>query len=272
MARVRLPKWLSTLQKRTRDKEYRLRRKGVDAAEVAAVSPRLDAATVMGMSARQQRAYGERLAKFNSRDERFVVTGGSILSEQRYRQIERQARAQYNRMAALNRARIERAYAGTTLERYGTVAERAQVTSEIQLNGKRIGGVFVAGQVSPIRGMEPPASKAAAQRRAEMFKNLTAPGAAGRRRDRVRESVRKMLYLNGQTELADAVDDLSDTQFDVLTIVTDFMGLIKTEYGKNTYTGKQLGLTMEELRHEATAFGDYAAALDLVGEVASQVR
>ena len=96
--------------------------------------------------------------------------------------------------------------------------------------------------------MEPPASKAAAQRRAEMFKNLTAPGATGRRRERVRESVRKMLYLNGQTELADAVDELSDTQFDVLTIVTDFMGLIKTEYGKNTYTGERLGLNMRRRR------------------------
>lgn len=269
---ARLPKWLSRIQKRTRDKEYRLRRKGADPAEVAAVSPRLDASIVATMSARQQRSYAARLEKFNSRRERFVASGsGELISEARLNASINAYKARYNRVAALNERRINKSVAGTTLERFGTVREAAQRGEGLTLNGQRIGGTYVAGMVSRLGDMEPPASREAARRRAAMFKDMSRAGATAERRRLVRDSVDKLLRTNGQGELADSVRELSDAQFDVLTVVTNFMDLIKTEYGKNMTVAKREGLTMATLVAESTGFGDFQQAEDLVREVAREI-
>lgn len=271
---AKLPQWLRGVQKRARDKESRLRRRGANPAEVAAVSPRLDAATVASMSARQQRSYAVRLEKFISRKERFVVgTAGEILSEARLNSLINTYKAQYNRTAALNERRINTAVAGTPLARFGTVSEAGQRAKRggITLNGQRIGGTYVAGMVSRIGDMEEPRSREAATRRANMFKDMARAGATADRRKLVRSSVEKMLTINGQDDLAARVASLSDTQFDVLTVVTNFMDLIKTEYAKNYHKDKGEGFTVDDAAKEATAFGDYEQALDLVGEVAREI-
>lgn len=72
-----LPEWLSRLQKNARDKEYRLRRKGVTPERVRAISPRVDAMQVRRMGAEEQQAYALQLQVFNSRSNSLTVGGNS---------------------------------------------------------------------------------------------------------------------------------------------------------------------------------------------------
>ena len=52
---------VSRIQKRTRDKEYRLRKQGANDAAIAGVSPRKSWAEVKAMTTSQQQAYAKRL-------------------------------------------------------------------------------------------------------------------------------------------------------------------------------------------------------------------
>ena len=56
---------VSRVQKRARDKEYRLRKQGASREAIAAISPRKSWAEIKAMSPSQQQAYAKRVDTWN---------------------------------------------------------------------------------------------------------------------------------------------------------------------------------------------------------------
>lgn len=234
-----VPRALRTLQKNARDKEYRLRRAGASPEQVAAMSPRVSAEEVARMSGYEQVVYAKRLAHFNSRKERYTVTAsGDLLPPVTSRGLS-DMRKEYNRQARARERELNRAFVGSPLQQglatggvtYESVREALVAQGYgVTIGGRRIGGAYVGGQVAVIGKLEPPSSARAAQRRAAMFKEMISPGHQEERRARTRDNLRKMMEAAGLSELADAVDELSDTAFDLLTTVTPFMSELSTKY------------------------------------------
>ena len=72
----------STLQKRARDAEYRLRRRGASAEEIRRLSPRKPAAEVAKMKAGELRSYQASLRKFTNQGGWVVVPDtGEVVEE-----------------------------------------------------------------------------------------------------------------------------------------------------------------------------------------------
>lgn len=250
-----LPKFLQQLQKNARNKEYRLRARGADPDQVAAFSPRVSASEVARMSAIEQRAYAKRLATFNSRQERFSVSGADVVPPARSRTMEAMRR-EYNRQMAARERQLDATYRGSPLQAhfgYEDVREALVLQGyKLRYAGGQIGGAYIGGQVRRLQPMEEPSSRQAAQRRSEMFKEMIAPGAAERRRDRARENIRTMLVAAGRDDVVDEFMSLTDTQFDLLTTITPFMSKLAQEYEAvaGDLTGDRLRLIVEQATRE----------------------
>lgn len=286
MARRTLPAYVRNAQKRARDKEYGLRQKVMASggtreeafSQVAAVSPRLDAASVASMSARQQRAYVKRLEGFVSRQNSYeVALNRELISSSSVRRME-SMRQTYNRMAEARERRIDRLTKGTTIrERYGTVGEaRMRQQGDLTLNGQRIGGTLSMGRTAKLGKMEPPATARSAQRRERMLRDMTRAGADSDRRKLVRRTVEQMLLLQGDVTTANRIRNLSNDQFDVLTTVTNFMSMLTTKFDSGDYTEDQLGKSNAELRADlvaqATADVDNQSLNSIIDLVRAEIR
>lgn len=102
-------------QKRARDKEYRLRKRG--AAMVGEYSPRLNWNEVKQMNTRELRSYSKKLGKFSAEHSK-VLQSGEVLPEKIIRKINANIRV-HNLKAAKERAKIDKVKA-----KLPTVGER----------------------------------------------------------------------------------------------------------------------------------------------------
>ncbi len=97
-------KAVSLLQKRTRDKEYSLRKRGAVGIRIG--SPRLNYGEVRGMTTQQLKAYGRRLDRFN-RTPLTVLQSGDVVKVKDLKDIQKNIRT-YNARIERDRKRYEK--------------------------------------------------------------------------------------------------------------------------------------------------------------------
>lgn len=227
------------LQKRARDKEYRIRRKlggattedkAFAASVVSGVSPRLPWSEVQKLHGAALRSYEHRLRQFIDRKnthERVISKGFATSMESSV--------AAYNARARAYRAHIDAIpvkWTGAARDR--VKADVATQISERTLYQKdpktgRPTGKKFSVQGYQLRGvtelpvdMLPPKDQQAARRRAESVHRM-AMRTADEIRAQTKENAMKMLATMGEQDLADRLDKMTDDQLDVLFNRTNFM-------------------------------------------------
>lgn len=228
MGKRKLSPKLSNLQKRARDKEYRMRKSGISARDVPNLSPRLPASDVMNMTSRERSAYSRKLESFLSRNVQFVaLESGEGVRRDVLERTQKYAE-KYNKRAERMRERIDRAKAPKGV---GTIVDRLRLTGATNpVTGKvepRRG--MVQGSIGELRIAELPTTRAQAMKRLETVKAM-AERSYKERREGLRKSVHDMASKLGDDELAERINYMSDIDFDVLVNRTNFMDTLSFEY------------------------------------------
>lgn len=209
---------LSKLTKRTRDKEYRLRRNGASPAEVQDVSPRVEWNRVKRMGARQRAAYAKRLEAFNSRDNALaVLESGEVIDKKVLTRAE-QARRKWNMLAERERKRI------TSLQ----ADAEEKLKSRLYIVGRNVRG-NVLGSITEIAPMEKPKTKRGALKRAERLEEMVNRTFAQRRTNQ-RKNMVEILHQLNQHDLAYMVSNMKSENFDVLSTLSGVWNLLDIWY------------------------------------------
>lgn len=268
---------LSTLQKRARDKESRLRKKGASADAIGSVSPRRAWADVKGMSVNEQRAYGAALMQFNHRSNAYrvlphgmVIAKRDVLAQSVYiKGINERREQEAARINAIGVANVPGAR-----NIYGSIQERQRerVLREKDDSGRFTGRIHeYVGDVYGVSKVNeptvPPKDRQTAEKRLDMFIEM-AQRSYEERRENLRGAVRDMLEGCGAEELAEFIDGMTDTQFDVLTQRTNFMDELSATYGR--YAGFKSGSAKEMA--QAVSLDEMAAKQDMSYLLATVVK
>lgn len=268
---------LSTLQKRARDKESRLRKKGASADAIGSVSPRRAWADVKGMSVNEQRAYGAALMQFNHRSNAYrvlphggVIAKRDVLAQSVYiKGINERREQEAARIDAIGVANVPGAR-----NIYGSIQERQrervlrEKDDSGRYTGRRheyLGDVYGVSKVN--EPTVPPKDRQTAEKRLDMFIEM-AQRSYDERRENLRESVRSMLEGSGAEELAEFIDGMTDTQFDVLTQRTNFMDELSATYSR--YAGFKSGQAKEAA--QTVSLDEMAAKQDMSYLLATVVK
>lgn len=198
---------VSRVQKRARDKEYRLRKQGASRESISEVSPRKSWAEIKAMSPAQQQAYAKRLDTWNRKARYTGVTSGNVIPTKLIDQAKRLQRER-NRFIATERKRI----AGIAPGEW-----QAAYTPREGILGK---GQGILGLLAPIDvdKMTLPASVEVAKRRIKRFEERNKHKFSWYRK-RQREAMEKMLWKLDEYELAEVVRNLDNDSFDLLSTV-----------------------------------------------------
>lgn len=198
---------VSRMQKRARDKEYRLRKQGANREAIAAVSPRKPWAEIKAMSPSQRQAYAKRLDRWNRTARYTGVTSGNVIPTKLIAQAKRLQRER-NKFIATERKRIAGIAPGEWQKAY---------TPREGILGK---GQGILGLLAPIDvdKMTLPASVEVAKRRIKRFEERNKHKFSWYRK-RQREAMEKMLWKLDEYELAEVVRNLDNDSFDLLSTV-----------------------------------------------------
>lgn len=227
---------ISQLQKRARDKEYRLRKKGALPNEITAVSPRVPMADVRNMTPAEKRSYRCKLEKFTSRDNRLVVYESGEVDPYSVLQSMTAKAKDYNKRARQESARIER------LARKAGWGSRSDKSATVHGSLEKL----------PTK-MTVPASRAAARRRAKQIDNMTNESWDAKR-TRLRKNAKDALREVGMGDLCKYIDKLTPDQFDLLmSKKSNFWSLVNGIYVR-------------------ADLGDPELSPDVVGGYANQVQ
>ena len=230
---------LSTLQKRARDKEYRLRKKGASEDEIKKFSPRVAATEISNMSSAQKRAYRRELEQFNSRANRLVpLQSGEIVEYSRIRAIDQMAR-QFNKKSAAERAALAELAKSAKVD-YFKSAKRKSDTTQGSVDSLRTG-----------REMKLPENKQKLARREKQIKALVETPAK-EKRSRLRLQAVDALREIGMEDLARKVQNMRSDKFDLLMNYSDFWSLVsgiyaRADIGDKTLTSGVTGSYANEL-------------------------
>lgn len=204
-------KYVSKLQKRTRDKEYRLRTKGADQANVEAASPRVDWSHVKRMSARERDNYARRLMSFNKRDNRLVpLASGEIIPYTLVQRMET-ARKKINKKARIQRAKIN------------AIKSSFRDLPEKTISQPSVGGLTEIGKM-----LLPKTKRGAVER----VKKMEAAGKRTRnmRRSLERTNMAKMLRAMNREDLALAIERMGSKAFDAMSARSDIWNVAMMLY------------------------------------------
>lgn len=198
---------IRTLQKRTRDKEYRLRKQGASQESIDKVSPRESWGSVKAMSAAQRRRYAKQLDRFNKKGAYVGSASGDVIPKTYITQSRKLIQA-HNKFVAQETKRIQ-GIAPDLWEQY-----RARQTG-ILAHEASIGGLLTPVDV---RKMVAPRSLEVAKRRVKSFE------ARNKRKFRYYRRIQKqnmtaMLNTLGLYDLSELVHSMSNDQFDILSSV-----------------------------------------------------
>lgn len=198
---------VSRVQKRARDKEYRLRKQGATRESIAEISPRKSWKEIQAMSPVQQQRYAKRLDAWNRKARYTGVTSGNVIPTKLIDQAKRLQRDR-NRFIETERKRI----AGIAPGEW-----QAAYTPREGILGK---GQGILGLLAPIDvdKMTPPASVEVAKRRIKRFEERNKHKFSWYRK-RQRASMEKMLWKLGEYELSEVVRNLDNDAFDLLSTV-----------------------------------------------------
>lgn len=210
---------VSRIQKRTRDKEYRLRKQGANDAAIAGVSPRKSWAEVKAMTPSQQQAYAKRLDNWNKSAKYTGVSSGNVIPTKLINQGIKLQRER-NKFIAHERQRIA-GIAPSEWQQYYAPREG--------ILGKGEQGIMGLLAPIPIEKMEPPTNVEVARRRIKRFEQRNKRSFDWYRK-RQRKSMKEMLWKLDQYELAEIVYNMSDDAFDLLATVYPSWEHIEMEY------------------------------------------
>lgn len=233
---------LSTMQRRARQKEGRLRKAGAFGPSLADISPVRPWREVQAMTPGEKRSYRAKLSAFTARSNRlYVYESGEVVLYSEMAKLKRQTlsdAAKVNRSLAEERRRINAIRVDANVSGAGNIKkieerQRERGLEERDAQGKKTGRIHqymgsVYG-VAEVRVEEDPTSERSAQRRAEALQQM-AERNWSQRRAKLRESAVEMAHFAGDDGLAARIEALSDDQFDVLTQRTNFMDELSVAY------------------------------------------
>lgn len=220
---------VSRVQKRARDKEYRLRKQGASRESIAEISPRKPWKEVKAMTHAEQQDYAKRLDIWNRTARYMGVSSGNVIPTTLIDQAKR-LQAKRNEFIYSERERIKGIAPGEW-EKYYTPREG--------ILGK---GGDIMGLLAPIdiSKMNPPASVEVARRRIKRFEERN-KHKFSYYRGLQRNAMERMLWKLDQYELAEVVHQMKNDAFDLLSTVYASWDTLKYEY-----TPKGEGTTFED--------------------------
>lgn len=209
---------VSRVQKRARDKEYRLRKQGATRESIAEVSPRKSWAEIRAMTPSQQQDYAKRLDAWNRNSRYTGVTSGNVIPSNLIDQAKR-LQQKRNQFIYSERERI-RGIAPGEWDKYYRNRE-----------GILAKGEDIVGLLAPIdvKKMEPPASVQVARRRIKRFEERN-KRKFSYYRGLQRSAMEQMLWKLDQYELAEVVHQMKNDAFDLLSTVYASWDTLKFEY------------------------------------------
>lgn len=209
---------ISRVQKRARDKEYRLRKQGATRESIAEVSPRKPWAEIKAMSPAQQQAYAKKLNAWNRKARYTGVKSGNVIPTNLIDQAKR-LQQKHNQFIYSERDRIR----GIAPGEWDTYYRNRE--------GVLAKGEDIVGLLAPIdvKKMEPPASVQVARRRIKRFEERN-KHKFSYYRGLQRNAMEKMLWKLDQYELAEVVHQMNNDAFDLLSTVYASWDTLKFEY------------------------------------------
>lgn len=209
---------VSRVQKRARDKEYRLRKQGATRESIAEISPRRSWKEIKAMSPAQQQDYAKRLDTWNRKARYTGVTSGNVIPSNLIDQAKR-LQQKRNQFIYSERERI-RGISPSEWDKYYRNRE-----------GILARGEDIVGLLSPIdvKKMEPPASVQVARRRIKRFEERN-KRKFSYYRGLQRSAMERILWKLDQYELAEVVHQMKNDAFDLLSTVYASWDTLKFEY------------------------------------------
>lgn len=209
---------VSRVQKRARDKEYRLRKQGARKEAIAGISPRKSWAEIKSMTPSQQQAYAEKLDSWNRKSRYTGVKSGNVIPTRLIDQAKR-LQQKHNQFIYGERDRI-RGIAPSEWDKYYRNRE-----------GILAKGEDIIGLLAPIdvKKMEPPTSVQVARRRIKRFEERN-KHKFSYYRGLQRSAMEQMLWKLDQYELAEVVHQMPNDAFDLLSTVYASWDTLKYEY------------------------------------------
>lgn len=209
---------IRTLQKRTRDKEYRLRKQGASQDSINKVSPRESWGSVKAMTPVQRMRYAKQLDRFNKKGAYIGSVSGDVIPKS-YITQSRKLIKEHNKFVASETKRIQ-GIAPDLWEQY-----RARQIG-ILAHEASIGGLLAPIDV---RKMVSPRSLEVAKRRVKNFEARNKRKFSFYRRIQ-RENMTAMLNELGLYDLSELVRRMSNDQFDVLSSVLPTWEILTVHY------------------------------------------
>lgn len=260
-------------QKRARDKESRLRRRGAVPESVSVLSPRKDWEEVQAMTPGQKVSYVSRLKKFVSRDNRIAIENGiAYHAKLGNKGLIGVAVETYNKKVRTERERIDNIAVDKNVPGAGNISTIKQRQRERNLEREGTKGKFrVRGATASAlyemtveeEARTPEIERLRAERLAEMARRTWAD-----KREGLRQSAIEMLLRIGDEEAAEAIERMSGEQFDVLSQRTDFFDTLSVAYAPSAGT-KAAGVSISDAAEkialsESPLTGDYSSLIGVV--------
>lgn len=209
---------VSRVQKRARDKEYRLRKQGAGKEAIAGISPRKSWAEIKSMTPSQQQAYARQLDAWNRNSRYTGVKSGNVIPTKLIDQA-KHLQQKRNQFIYSERDRIR------------DIAPSEWDTYYRNREGILARGEDIVGLLDPIdvKKMEPPASVQVARRRIKRFEERN-KHKFSYYRGLQRSAMEQMLWKLDQYELAEVVHQMKNDAFDLLSTVYASWDTLKFEY------------------------------------------
>lgn len=238
------------LQKRTRDKEYRLRKQGASQESIDKVSPRESWGSVKAMTPAQRRRYANQLDRFNKKGAYVGSASGDVIPKSYITQSRKLIKA-HNKFVASETKRIQ-GIAPDLWKQY-----RARQIG-ILAHEASIGGLLTPIDV---RKMVAPRSLEVAKRRVKNFEARNKRKFSFYRRIQ-RENMTAMLNELGLYDLSELVRRMSNDQFDVLSSVLPTWEVLTVHYA-DVSSGNEEYADVRSYVYKASMLGkkDYKRSL-----------
>lgn len=218
---------IRTLQKRARDKEYRLRKQGASQESIDKVSPRESWGGVKAMTPAQRMRYAKQLDRFNKKGAYVGSVSGDVIPKSYITQSRKLIKA-HNKFVASETKRIQ-GIAPDLWEQY-----RARQMG-ILAHEASIGGLLTPIDV---RKMVAPRSLEVAKRRVKNFEARNKRKFSSYRRIQ-RENMTAMLNELGLYDLSELVRRMSNDQFDVLSSVLPTWEVLTVHYADVSFGNEE---------------------------------
>lgn len=220
-------------QRRTQNKEYRLRKQGADQAKINAVSPLKPWAEIKTMNARQRSSYIKKLDIFNKKIRLVGSTSGDVIPKQFITQVKKLMQ-RHNRFVAKETKRIK----GLAPDLWDEYRARQK---GILAHEESIGGLLTPIDTSKL---EPPRSLAAAKRRVASYEKRTKRNFDFYRKIQKRNMM-KMLDTLGLYDLSELVRNMTKNQFDIASSILPVWENLSPEY---VSVGESVGDPYQNIR------------------------